>query len=104
MSSRDSVADQRCDARGGLIEVFKTEVGLTPKLFYRVQRFQRILALMRRVSAPSWSRLALDCGFFDQSHLIRDFVEFSGLAQLSSTDIYMSSSGAAYISSATTFR
>ena len=60
------------------VEVFKTEVGLTPKLFCRVQRFQRLLALVRRHSAPDWSRLALDCGFFDQSHLIRDFGEFSG--------------------------
>jgi hypothetical protein len=45
-----------------------------------VQRFQRILALRRRVPAPDWGRLALDCGFFDQSHLIRDFVEFSGFS------------------------
>jgi AraC-like DNA-binding protein len=62
------------------IEVFKAEVGLTPKLFHRVQRFQRILALAREYRAPDWSRLALDCGFFDQSHLIRDFVEFSGFS------------------------
>ena len=62
------------------IELFKTEVGLTPRLFYRVQRFQRSRALLRRVSAPDWSHLALDCGFFDQSHLIRDFVEFSGFS------------------------
>jgi AraC-like DNA-binding protein len=62
------------------IEVFKAEVGLTPKLFHRVQRFQRILGLVRRGTAPDWSRLALDCGFFDQSHLIRDFVGFSGFS------------------------
>jgi AraC-like DNA-binding protein len=60
------------------IEVFKTQVGLTPKLFHRVQRFQRILAQVRRAAAAEWSDLAVDCGFFDQSHLIRDFVEFSG--------------------------
>jgi AraC-like DNA-binding protein len=62
------------------IEVFKTEVGLTPKLLHRVQRFQRVLALARRATAPDWSRLALDCGYFDQSHLIRDFVAFSGFS------------------------
>jgi len=84
--SRSSSATVRAVTEGiglshrSFIEVFKTEVGLTPKLFYRVQRFQRTLALMRRVSAPDWSRLALDCGFFDQSHLIRDFVEFSGFS------------------------
>ena len=62
------------------IEVFKAEVGLTPKLFQQVQRFQRVLALVRRATAPDWSRLAVDCGFFDQSHLIRDFVAFSGFS------------------------
>jgi AraC-like DNA-binding protein len=62
------------------IEVFKTKVGLTPKLFHRVQRFQRILAHVRRAPVPKWSHLAVDCGFFDQSHLIRDFVEFSGFS------------------------
>ncbi|PYN82834.1 MAG: AraC family transcriptional regulator [Candidatus Rokuibacteriota bacterium] len=62
------------------IQVFKAQVGLTPKLFYRVQRFQRILAHVRRVPALEWSHLAVDCGFFDQSHLIRDFVEFSGFS------------------------
>jgi AraC-like DNA-binding protein len=60
------------------IEVFKAEVGLTPKLFHRVQRFQQLLALVRDTTSPDWSRLAVDCGFFDQSHLIRDFVDFSG--------------------------
>jgi AraC-like DNA-binding protein len=60
------------------IEVFTSEVGLTPKLFNRVQRFHRVLERVRQTTAPDWSRLALDCGFFDQSHLIRDFVGFSG--------------------------
>jgi AraC-like DNA-binding protein len=38
------------------------------------------LALARAQPAPDWSRLAVDSGFFDQSHLIRDFVEFSGFS------------------------
>ena len=62
------------------IEVFKAEVGLTPKLFQRVKRFQRILAHVRQAPALEWSRLAVDFGFFDQSHLIRDFVVFSGFS------------------------
>lgn len=62
-----------------LIQVFTAEVGLTPKLFCRVQRFQRVLERVRQTSAPDWAQLALDCGYFDQSHLIQDFVAFSGL-------------------------
>jgi methylphosphotriester-DNA--protein-cysteine methyltransferase len=60
--------------------MFKTEVGLTPKLLHRVRRFQRTVSSLRQITAPDWSRLALDCGFFDQSHLARDFVQFSGFS------------------------
>lgn len=61
-----------------LVEVFTAEVGMTPKLFGRIQRFQRAAALTHRAT-PDWSRLAAECGYFDQSHLIRDFVAFTGL-------------------------
>ena len=63
-----------------LITVFKQEIGVTPKLFSRVRRFQRALALIRRSPVPKWSALALDCGYCDQSHMIRDFLAFSGFS------------------------
>jgi transcriptional regulator GlxA family with amidase domain len=47
------------------IQVFTEEIGLTPKLFSRVQRFQRAMALVRQTTAPDWARLALDCGYFN---------------------------------------
>ncbi len=62
------------------IEVFAGAVGMRPKLFARVQRFQRAVALTKRVPSPDWGHLALRCGYFDQSHLIRDFAAFSGLS------------------------
>lgn len=76
------------------IQLFRAEVGLTPKLFCRLLRFQRarILAeefasrgpdrMKRRhdFSVLDWAKLAITCGYFDQSHLIHDFKEFSGLS------------------------
>src|SRR5262249_56739097 len=62
------------------IQIFTAEVGLTPKLYGRVRRFQRARELVRTATEPDWAVLALACGFFDQSHLIRDFGEFSGLS------------------------
>jgi AraC-like DNA-binding protein len=62
------------------IEVFAREVGMSPKLFCRVRRFQRALDLVRRVVRPNWAQLAGETGFFDQSHLIHDFQHFSGLS------------------------
>jgi AraC-like DNA-binding protein len=60
------------------IQVFKAEVGITPKLFSRIQRFQQTRFLMRQSFSPNWAALAVDLGYFDQSHLIREFLEFSG--------------------------
>jgi AraC-like DNA-binding protein len=60
------------------ISLFTDAVGLTPKLYQRVRRFQQLLARIRH-GRRDWVALALDSGFFDQAHLIRDFREFSGL-------------------------
>jgi len=62
------------------IQLFTAEVGLTPKLYGRVRRFQRARELVRNATEPDWAAVAVVCGFFDQSHLIRDFGEFSGLS------------------------
>jgi AraC-like DNA-binding protein len=62
------------------IRVFAAEVGLTPKRFGRIQRFQKAVSLLSASNAaPDWCQLSLNCGYFDQSHLIGDFLEFSGL-------------------------
>jgi len=59
------------------IERFSAEVGMTPKLYARVWRFQRAI-MQARTKRTNWVELALHAGYCDQSHLIRDFVSFSG--------------------------
>jgi AraC-like DNA-binding protein len=61
------------------IQVFSGEVGLTPKLFCRVRRFQRVLRRIGAGRPVEWAAVALDCGYFDQAHFIRDFRAFSGI-------------------------
>ncbi len=62
-----------------LIDRFKAQVGLTPKRYCRVQRFQLAVARAHRGHAEEWADLALDCGFCDQAHLINEFRDFSGV-------------------------
>ena len=62
-----------------LHQVFKTEVGLSPKLWSRVQRFQGALRRLQAGAGPRWEQLALECGFYDQSHLCNEFRAFSGV-------------------------
>ena len=61
------------------IEIFRRDVGMTPKLFCRVRRFQRVLQRITSGRPVNWADVALDCGYFDQAHFIHDFRNFSGV-------------------------
>lgn len=75
----EAVADEVGLSRRRFIERFDAAVGLTPKRYCRLQRFQRALSAARRGSAVNWAALAADCGYYDQSHFTHEFREFSGL-------------------------
>jgi AraC-like DNA-binding protein len=60
-------------------DLFAGQVGLTPKLFGRVQRFVHVTGLLQSAREIDWALFAVEHGYFDQSHLIGEFVEFSGL-------------------------
>jgi AraC-like DNA-binding protein len=62
-----------------LIRLFTAETGLTPKLFLRIARFERLLAAVYDEPSVDWASTAAEHGYFDQSHLIRDFRDFTGL-------------------------
>lgn len=62
------------------IELFRQSVGLAPKTFLRVQRFQRALPAL--CAGPSLAAVAADLGYSDQSHFNREFLAFSGVTPL----------------------
>jgi AraC-like DNA-binding protein len=61
------------------IQLFKDEVGLTPKKYSRLLRFQKALRIIRQSHSIDWSDVAMVCGYYDQSHFIKEFSSFSGL-------------------------
>jgi AraC-like DNA-binding protein len=67
-------------SRQHLAARFRDKVGLSPKLYARICRFRRATAALKTepTGTPDWAQLALECGYFDQSHLIHDFQEFAG--------------------------
>lgn len=73
-----ALADQAGLSAKRFIESFKQCVGLPPKQYERIVRFQTALAAAER-GRVDWTRVAGDCGYFDQSHFIRDFRAFSGI-------------------------
>ncbi len=60
------------------IELFHRQVGLTPKTFSRVRRFQQALRSFHGRRQIDWARVALENGYYDQAHFIHDFQGFSG--------------------------
>lgn len=60
-------------------QVFRERVGVSPKLWCRIQRFQRVVKQLHKGVDIRWSELALDCGYYDQSHFANDFRGFSGI-------------------------
>ncbi|HBE69029.1 MAG TPA: hypothetical protein DDW52_12845 [Planctomycetaceae bacterium] len=77
--SVESLADLSGKSLRSLELAFQRVIGTSPKMFCRIARFRYVYDSVSE-SAPSadWVRIALDAGFFDQSHLIRDFRRFSG--------------------------
>ena len=73
------VVDQTGFSQRRFIELFGDQVGLTPKRFSRVSRFQRVVQMAHRAGEIDWADFALDCGYYDQAHFIHDFQSFAGI-------------------------
>jgi len=57
---------------------FKEYIGVTPKFYSRILRFSHIFLLLQEQKEPDWSDISLQAGYYDQSHFIKNFKEFTG--------------------------
>jgi AraC-like DNA-binding protein len=73
------LADSAGVSRQHLRRIFQKEVGMPPKLFCRLARFRAALACVARHVTDDGAGLAAELGYVDQSHMIAEFREFSGL-------------------------
>ena len=67
-------------SRRRFAQLFREQIGLTPKLYCRVQRFQNALKQIPSGASVDWAQLALAAGYCDQAHLAHEFRDFSGLS------------------------
>lgn len=63
-------------SRRQYIRRFKDSVGINPKKFANIIRFQK--ALLFQKMGVSWTRIADECGYYDQPHFIKEIKAFSG--------------------------
>ena len=61
-----------------LIKLFRDNVGVTPKEFLKIIRFQKTIEEIAAAKEIEWTAIANECGYYDQAHFINDFKIFSG--------------------------
>ncbi len=75
----DRVAKKAGISSRHLERKFKERVGLSPKQLSRSLRFKHFVSSKMQNPEESWLDTALDCGYYDQAHMIRDFKYYTGL-------------------------
>jgi AraC-like DNA-binding protein len=77
-ASMDAVAATLGWNRRRLERAFRRDLGIRPKLFARTVRLNAVLATLDRSERRRAVDLALDAGYFDEAHLLRDFRHLAG--------------------------
>jgi len=72
------VADKVCLSERQLERTFKAAVGVSPKTFSRIVKFKHTIDYLRNCPQDSLYTAAIECGYFDHSHLIKDFKMLGG--------------------------
>ncbi len=67
-------------SRKHLADLVHDAVGVGPRSYRRLLRFENLLGRLAKAPKPDWVHLALAVGYCDQSHLIREFSEFAGMS------------------------
>ncbi|MCC8187749.1 MAG: helix-turn-helix domain-containing protein [Bacteroides sp.] len=76
--SLPELSEATCLSQKQFQRVFTDHIGIRPKEFLRIVRFQYTLSRMHFPMERDFTQLACECGYYDQSHLIREFRKFSG--------------------------
>jgi AraC-like DNA-binding protein len=66
-------------SRKHVITLFCDQVGIPPKLLARLVRFDRLVRHLRHGGPGTWAELAVEFGYYDQAHLVRDVRWFTGI-------------------------
>jgi AraC-like DNA-binding protein len=75
----DQLANLSCVSTRQLERQFNERIGMSPKLYFRLDRFSKAWNLREWYPNVSWSIISHQCGYADQTHMIRDFKQFTGV-------------------------
>lgn len=66
-------------SRTALVRSFRSEIGMGPKLYSRILRFESAVAKVRTAGSDGLASIAAEAGYADQAHMTREFAAFAGL-------------------------
>ncbi|MFN8352929.1 MAG: AraC family transcriptional regulator [Spirosomataceae bacterium] len=78
--SLDWLADQACLSQRQFYRQFIEREGTSPKLYTRIARFEQAMKLKNAHPHKDWLTIALELGYYDYQHLVRDFKDFTSLS------------------------
>ena len=73
----DWLADQACLSPRQFERKFQERTGVSPKFYARIVRFDKAFKMKVQHPNMDWLDVAYHCGYFDYSHMMRDFIEFA---------------------------
>jgi transcriptional regulator GlxA family with amidase domain len=76
--SLDSFLKASCLCHRQFDRMFKERVGIPPKQFLQIIRFDRAFRMKNRYPHMDWLSIAIHCGYHDYQHLVKDYKEFTG--------------------------
>lgn len=78
--SLDMLAREACLCSKQFIRKFNERAGLNPKTFSRIIRVTKAMNIRNAYPKLDWLRIAIECGYFDYQHMVKDYKEFTGFS------------------------
>ncbi|MGF7138659.1 helix-turn-helix domain-containing protein [Roseimarinus sediminis] len=72
------LSQQTCISISSLERRFHQQLGLSPKLYANILRFNHVFKLIRYFGPARWHDIIYQCGYYDQASFIRDFSRYTG--------------------------
>lgn len=77
--SLDMLAKEACLSTKQLERKYKERTGVNPKLYARINRFDKAFRFKNTYPHYDWLRIAIECGYHDYQHLVKEYKDFTGL-------------------------
>ena len=76
----NGIASESCLCTKQFKRKFHERIGVNPKAFLRIARFNRAYNIKNKYPEIDWLRIAINCGYYDYQHLVRDYKDFTSMA------------------------